>query len=127
MILDIERGGYFIVHVDAESRNKCGTPDNHVLHYKVKIETTSDNLDHNGFIIDNNEIHDYFVWTYRYASAFESCEKIAMAACEEFRSRVIGCKKVAVSISGNPANAWLTCSWERLTLTNKRNGGYYRR
>lgn len=111
MKLQITRTGTFIVSPDARPEHVCGTLNNHILHYQVLIESTPEYLDHHGFIIDNNAIHDYFVSTYQRCSKFRSCEWIAMRACEHFSTLVTGCTRVRVQISGNPTAAWLTAEY----------------
>lgn len=86
-------------------------PRNLVLHYRVLIETSPDHLDENGFIIDNNRVHDYFLG-HRFEDRFWSCEEIAMRACEFFVKHIAGLKQIEVSISGNPNAAWLTSCWK---------------
>lgn len=110
--LKIERSGYFVVNPDAQPHAVCGVPTNHVLHYKVEIETTPKQLDSRGFIIDNNDIHNYFIERYKRTPVFRSCEVIAMDACNYFASVVKGCTRCKVSISGNPGAAWLTCEMQ---------------
>lgn len=113
MKLKMKRTGVFTVNPHAEAVHHCGVPRNFDLHYIVEIETSDDHLDQNGFIIDNNEVHQYFAQTYRYISVFKSCELIAMEACEHFCRRVKGLDAITVSVSGRPGAAWLTSSWSR--------------
>lgn len=105
--LTIERMGYFVVNPLAEQRDVCGLPDNNVLHYKVSIDATPAQLDSRGFIIDNNDIHKYFLG-YKKTPIFRSCELIALDACNYFARKLKGFVTIRVSISGNPQAAWLT-------------------
>lgn len=111
MTLRMTREGSFAYNPEARSAGHCGIPLNLVLHYRVMIETSPDHLDENGFIIDNNAVHDYFL-NHRFEPRFWSCEEIAMRACEYFVRHIAGLKQIEVSISGNPNAAWLTSCWK---------------
>lgn len=112
MILNMTRTGAFSINAFAHRDNNCGMPFTSNLAYKVELEIMEDHLDkETGFIIDNNAVQEYFNKTYARAKKFRSCELIAIAACRHFRRKIKGLRRVAVSISGNPAHAWLTSSW----------------
>lgn len=110
--LSMERTGEFSVNWTGNNSTQCGTLGQSVISYRVAIETTADKLDVNGFIIDNNEIHAYFVEHYRHVVDFESCELIATKACKYFHDKVNSLYMVRVAISGNPSAAWLTAEWD---------------
>lgn len=112
--ITINREGQFSVRYTNDASNQCGLRGTMVLNYKVKIVGDSEHLNSKGFIVDNNEIHDYFVGGFEKVVNFESCEKIAMRACEDLKrmcedqgARV---HAIDVTISGNP-QAGLTASW----------------
>lgn len=120
LTLRLEREGSFAYNPSASDAGRCGTPKNLVLHYRVLLEVASDGLDRNGFIIDNNLVHDYFRH-YESETRFWSCEEIAMRACEHFAYRLHRPTKIEVSISGNPNAAWLTSCWQAKSERKKRS------
>lgn len=81
------------------------------MSYKVHVETSAEHLDKDGFIVDNNAIHEYFVQRYKHVQDFQSCELIAAKACDAFHKLYPALSRIWVSISGNPTAAWLTAQW----------------
>jgi hypothetical protein len=114
MGITINREGQFSVRHTHSSENQCGLKGTQVLTYKVKIIGDSDHLGNNGFLIDNDEIHNYFIVKYQKVREFQSCELIAVRACEALMKLCEGhgakVHAIDVTISGNPL-AGLTASW----------------
>lgn len=113
MKLRMERNGQFTVNWKTSAATQCGVPGNNILSYRVVFETSDKHLDPNGFIIDNHQVHEYFVSKYSNVDKFVSCELIATAACRDFRQLMPNLFGGSISISGNPAAAWLTAHWSR--------------
>lgn len=114
MELLMRRVGQFDVYWTHDNTTQCGQAGTERLAYDVRIEANDRCLDENGFIIDNNDIDGYFKRKYRRVRKFESCEKIAMVACEEIRA-MLGDKpfrSIEVTIAGSKM-ARLTAKWVR--------------
>jgi hypothetical protein len=82
-----------------------------VLHYRVRIEGRPEDLNGNGYLLDNNTIANYFAKKYRNIANFVSCEEIAKMAVKELCETVIRegghCRRVVVSIQAIPGT-WVT-------------------
>lgn len=117
MTFKLRRSGAFQANWDG-TRNVCGVDPGTrpVYTYTCELETTN-NLDSQGFIVDNNEVVKHF--TERYAATYRvrplSCELIAKEAVEYFQSllesRGQEALKISVTVSAM-SQAELTCSWE---------------
>lgn len=113
----MKRQGSFQANWDG-TRNVCGVDPSTrpVYSYTCELET-SNNLDSQGFIVDNNEVVKHF--TDRYATTYRvrplSCELIAKEAVEYFQrlleSHGQEALKISVTVSAM-SQAELTCSWE---------------
>jgi hypothetical protein len=118
MKLTIRRSGTFAVTWSGSNASQCGALGTQVLTYAVVIVGHEQHLTPEGFIIDNNDIHQYFVRTYQNVGDFESCERIAARACRDFRQMFgkgaladVKVSRIEVTISGSPT-AGLTAEWE---------------
>lgn len=98
---------------------KCGPLTAQPIYKYVCDITTAPQLDENGFILDNLEIHNYFVKTYSKQLPAVSCERMAAHAVKTIRLMATRIQlpliSVSVSISGMPG-AWLTATYN----SNKR-------
>lgn len=123
MDLSMRRVGQFEVLWSDDDTTQCGPYGTRTLAYDVRIEATEKCLDSQGFIIDNNEIDSYFKRRYREVRKFESCERIAMVACEELRKMLNGrpIRSIEVTIAGSKL-ARLTAKWVR-PKSRSRVGG----
>lgn len=83
LLVELERRGVFEVNVSGSDQGQCGRRGTRRLRYGVKIMGDDQHLNAQGFIIDNQEIHDYFVNKYRDVVDLESCEVIASTACRD--------------------------------------------
>ena len=111
MNIALEREGTFSVRHTKSNKAQCGSRGTSVLHYKVRIEGRPEDLNDNGYLLDNNSIPDYFAKKFRNIPHFKSCEDIAKEACHEF-CQAVGkeggrCRRVTVSISGIQGS-WIT-------------------
>lgn len=119
-IMVIRRKGNFAVTNTGSNKNQCGPLGTQVLSYFVSIATKAYRLNGQGFIIDNNDIQNYFTKKFSNVNEFVSCENVAQTACEDFRkmfghgsknaTKVYG---ICVVITGLPGTAELECSWVR--------------
>jgi hypothetical protein len=60
MKLTLQRQGTFSVGECGDDTTQCGMRGSRKLNYHVSISSTEKQLDDSGFIIDNNEIQQYF-------------------------------------------------------------------
>jgi hypothetical protein len=119
MSISIQREGQFAVTWHGENATQCGAAGTQVLQYRVEIVGSDKHLNPQGFIIDNNAIHDYFIKKYRNVIDFLSCENIAMEACRDLKEMFgrgalnkVKISEIDVTISGGPL-ARLTASWRK--------------
>lgn len=104
LTLSLEREGEFSVRWTESNDTQCGpTKLTDIMIYKAKITMNGAMLDDNGFIVDNMFIHYYFLEKYKEVRIFESCERIAIAACKDLKEK-IGERLMAVEvmIAGTP-------------------------
>jgi hypothetical protein len=116
--LVIERHGDFAVTFKGSNASQCGALGTQILRYVVRITGSEDHLTDQGFIIDNNDIHRYFVNTYKDVQDFESCERIATKACRDFKAMFgvgplsnVHVSEIAVTVGGSP-QAGITATWK---------------
>lgn len=84
--MSLHRTGQFNVNLYAEDSTQCGFHrGDRTCFFDVRIDSTSDCLDANGFILDNNEVQKYFDRVYATAEVFPSCELIALRAIADLR------------------------------------------
>jgi hypothetical protein len=114
MELTLRRKGQFAVTWTESNETQCGALGTQVLSYVVTIVGNEKCLDRQGFLIDNNVVDEYFKERYKKVARFESCERIAMTACDELRQRLgkAPIDLIEVSVSGS-TQAQLTARWER--------------
>lgn len=114
MELTLKRKGQFAVTWTHTNETQCGSLGTQVLSYAVTIVGNARCLDSNGFLIDNNVVDEYFKEKYRSIGKFESCERIAMVACDDLRARLKGkpIESIEVTIAGSSL-AQLTARWDR--------------
>ena len=98
--LSLHRTGSFNVNRDAEDSTQCGfARGNRTCWFDVTIRSMNQ-LDENGFLIDNNEVQHYFDRTYAGVTSFKSCETIALRAVNDLRD-IVGhdrCLSIKVEI-----------------------------
>lgn len=86
MKLTLHRTGDFLVNDKAEDSTQCGfTRGSRQVFFDVMIESDSQMLDGNGFVLDNNEVQHYFEREYAHVTEFHSCERIALKAIDDLR------------------------------------------
>jgi hypothetical protein len=118
--ITLQREGVFSVQHTGSNANQCGALRTSILNYRVAITADDIVLSPQGFLVDNNRIHDYFVDTYRDIDEFVSCERIAMKARDDMLAafqededlRKVRILSIEVAVSGTPG-AWLTARWAR--------------
>jgi hypothetical protein len=113
MKLTLQRQGTFSVGECGDDTTQCGMRGSRKLNYHVSISSTEKQLDEQGFIIDNNEIQQYFDAKFYSVDRFLSCEQIACQATMDLR-KLVGarrCKSVAVTIAPVGIPAGLTAEW----------------
>jgi len=111
MLIALEREGTFSVHHTRTNKNQCGNRGMTVLHYRVKVEGRPEDLNSNGYLLDNNTIPNYFARKYRNIPNFLSCEQIARTAvgdlCAQVNREGGHCRRLCVSIQAIPGS-WIT-------------------
>lgn len=111
MKISLEREGTFSVHHTRSNRNQCGNRGMTVLHYRVTIEGRPEDLNANGYLLDNNTIPNYFAGKYRNIPNFRSCEEIARQSVKDLCSAVSKegghCRRISVSIQAIPGS-WIS-------------------
>lgn len=111
----MERDGQFLAKWTNEA-TKCGPASAQPIYQYKCVLVCAPSLDENGFIIDNLQIHDYFVKTYGKALPAVSCERMAAHAVKTIKRMCqkdgLAIEQVSVSISGMPG-AWLTAEWRK--------------
>src|SRR5437868_377755 len=100
MELSLHRVGTFQVNPEAEDSAQCGFKrGDRQLWYDVIIESDSQWLDKDGFVLDNNDVQHYFEQTYAQTPVFRSCETIAIQAVDDLCQLMAGrCTRVCVEI-----------------------------
>jgi hypothetical protein len=68
--------------------SQCGQRGIRELLYRVVITARSDQLNERGFIIDNMRVAKYWDTRYQTVAELPSCERIALAACEDIARMV---------------------------------------
>lgn len=113
MTLKMVREGEFVAVWDDRDTG-CGAPKvgPNVYRYVCEIDTDESNLDDRGFIIDNNDVHEYFEKRYRVPRQAKSCELMAMEAVKKLRGLMPNAQRIAVTIYGS-AKAGLTAEWRK--------------
>lgn len=111
MKITIEREGSFPVGWKHSHDHQCGEYGTSILHFRVKIEGSTEHLNKKGWIIDNNEITNYFETKYADVYDFQSCEHISAQACRDLEKIVKAggshVNLITVSTSGIP-RSWIT-------------------
>lgn len=99
--LSLNRRGSFFVRDQSDDSTQCGrTRGQRELFYEVRIDSIGEDLDQNGFLIDNNAVQSYFELKYSKCRVFKSCEIIALTAIGDLR-KLVGlsrCHKIRVEI-----------------------------
>jgi hypothetical protein len=105
-----------------DTHNKCGVgPDTYPRYtYHCHIET-ADILDAHGFVFDQLEIDNFFKKKYAVPRSAQSCERIAVSACEEIKrmieNHMLGHSgmsviyRIAVTIGTSDGPATMTAEW----------------
>lgn len=111
--IELETTGHFVVEAAVDESSRCGTLGSpRRIAYKVVITSAPEHLDANGFIIDWQEIRNYFVETYRNVTVFPSCERIACQACTDIVERLGACcLALDVTIGSGERPAGMTARW----------------
>jgi hypothetical protein len=118
LILRLERSGKFNAATSMiPNRKKCGSMSSTVYSYTVRVEATDRRLTSDGFVLNNELIHEYFVGKFGVkASKWDaiSCELMAMTAATELAKLIcdqgVDCHQVDVSITGSNG-ARITATW----------------
>src|SRR5260370_39779148 len=114
MNIAIEREGFFSVHYTRSNKHQCGQRGMTVLYYRVKVEGRPEDLNVNGYLLDNNSIPNYFARKFRNIPNFVSCEEIATEAVKEFCALVAKeggrCRRLTVSIQAIEGS-WITADY----------------
>lgn len=116
----LHREGAFDVLCTGDDSTQCGIRGTtRRLFYRVRIVGDEQHLTEEGFIIDNNEVHQYFVDKYREIEVFPSCERIVCQAVRDFKALFgkghlenVVVNEIVVSVSGNPAAVGLQATWK---------------
>lgn len=112
----METTGRFDVVSAGDISARCGLLGSAMsIAFKVVIASSPAHLDDNGFIIDWQEIHEYFADTYREVAVFPSCERIACRACTDIAA-MLGekCNSIEVTIGSGKHAAGMKARWSRL-------------
>lgn len=102
MQITLHRTGSFTFdNPNVDFTNQCGFKlGDRQVWFDVLIESDSEHLDENGFVLDNNAVQAYFVEKYNNALVFPSCERIAIAAISDLCD-IMGkdrCRAISVEI-----------------------------
>lgn len=115
--VSIYREGTFAVHWTGQNQHQCGNIGTRILGYRVRITAPNDRLDHRGFILDNQDIPEYFERVYQPCVHFESCETVAQRAVNDLLQLFVlgsACATqvytIDVEISGIPGS-WIGAHW----------------
>lgn len=99
---EITRTGTFEVGWH-DHASQCGTLGEHLMSYTVTIRGSASDCP-KGWLLDNNDIPQYFEGKYRHVQEFRSCESIASDALDAFRLACWKCDAspfyVRVGVSG---------------------------
>jgi hypothetical protein len=99
MKITLHRTGDFLVNDKAEDSTQCGfTRGSRQVFFDVSIESDTEMLDGNGFVLDNNEVQHYFEREYAHVTVFQSCERIALKAIDDLRA-----------LMGNDRTFYISC------------------
>jgi hypothetical protein len=117
--ISLERRGVFVVQVRGTRENKCGSdPNENRMFYAVSIGCPGDGLCPRGFVVDHQQIHDYFEarWGLNISPiAFPSCEAIALDGVQGLRDLVPNAASIRVQIAayspGDSNPAGVTATW----------------
>jgi hypothetical protein len=114
-VLELETTGTFVIERAGDENGRCGlTGSPRILAFKVVVASHPSFLNEQGFIIDWQEIHDYFADTFREVAVFPSCERIACQACTDIGTRLgHRCLGLEVTIGSGPTAAGMTAVWRR--------------
>lgn len=86
MTLRINREGSFTAHADSEHPNQCGRVGLRHYKYFVTIEASNGSLTHEGYVMENQWVDDYFQNRYTIPGAkCGACETMAQDAVAHFR------------------------------------------
>ena len=111
--LTISRSGTFDVNWQTH-KGQCGYYGERTMSYHVTVKGREIDCP-NGWLMDNNDIPNYFLETYSRVRDFQSCEAIASRAVDAFRAIASKHKAkptyVRVAVSGIK-NSEIVCEWE---------------
>lgn len=83
-VISIRRSGTFEVGWKRHA-TQCGMYGERMMTFDVTIEGRETDCPE-GWLLDNNDIPNYFTRTYRRVHTFRSCERIASQAVDDFRT-----------------------------------------
>lgn len=116
-LLVLERSGKFRASSMIPNRHKCGSMRSLVYTYAVRVEASSRHLTAEGFVLNNELIHEYFVGKFGVRAPrwnAVSCELMALTAASNLaaliQSQGVDCQRVEVSITGSNG-ARITARW----------------
>ena len=92
MQLSLERGGRFVALRMRPNAHKCAAMRTKVYQYFVRVEATDEKLTAEGFVINNEEVQNYFDARFgRRAPEWDamSCEMLALTAAREMCAKLL--------------------------------------
>lgn len=118
MYLILERAGTFRAINMIDTATKCGAMAMNSYNYRVKIQAKPKPLTPQGYVINNEEIQNFFDERFGEKAkpwmAF-SCENMARVSCEELgallQNRKIKIKLILVTLEGSNG-ALITAEWQ---------------
>jgi hypothetical protein len=122
MYLILERAGTFKASTMISTTSKCGAMAMNTYNYRVRIQATSQVLTPQGYVINNEEIQNFF--DERFGEKAKpwmacSCENMAQQSCKELtailRMRKIRLKLIRVTLEGSNG-ALITAEWKASLL-----------
>jgi hypothetical protein len=115
-VLELETTGTFTVVTDGDENGRCGLPGTPaVFQYRVVIVSSPEHLDEHGFVIDWQEVREFFRTAFQNVSRFPSCEIIACHAVTGLRA-LLGeerCHTVEVTVGSGLHPVGMKARWAR--------------
>jgi hypothetical protein len=117
-LLFLKRDGKFKATSMVPNNHKCGSMRSIVYTYSVKIKAAGSKLTPEGFVLNNELVHEYFIGKFGVKAPkwdAVSCELMALTAAKELAdlicSQGVDCRSVWVSITGSNG-AKITAQWD---------------
>jgi hypothetical protein len=109
------RTGTFTVAAP-EVEGKCGVFGKTEFKYDAWFTAGEDDLDDRGFIVDNADLHRYFLKKYstrESCGSFVSCEVMVLTAIKDFRARWPMARSIQVRVWGKEEVTYVEANWKR--------------